>query len=169
MSENYDEGMFGGSGLTLIVLILFFLTMNGGFGGFGNAATQGALTRSDLYEGLNSQNTFSEFRSLQNEVTNGFANQALAINNGFAGVQAAIADQTYRMQDCCCQLKTKVSEEAAATRQLIQDNTIQSLRDALQDAKNENLATGLVTANTIQTQNLENFMRTLVNGSCCGC
>lgn len=193
MSDNYENDcLFGGSGLTLIVLMLFFLTIggNGMFGGWGgNSAIQGAMTRAELYEGLNSQNTFSEFRSIQNEVTNGFTrtndNLAAGFNGiqrdiacgvngiqsslcqGFAGINAGIADLGYKMQDCCCELKTVAHAEAEATRALIQQNTIQELRDRLQDEKNERLATGLVTANTIQTNNLENFIRSYSSG--CGC
>lgn len=172
-----NDGIFGGNGSWFIVLILFFLGMGGGFG-YGNGNSNSI--KSDLYEGLNSQNTFSEFRSLQNEVTNGFAgvNQNLCagfggVQNslalGFSGVQSAIADSNYRMADCCCQIKNAIHSEGEQTRALIQQNEIQKLRDALQDEKNNNLATGLVTANTIQTNNLENFMRTLVGGCGCNC
>lgn len=86
---------------------------------------------------------------------------------GFGGVQSAIADSNYRMADCCCQIKNAIHSEGEQTRALIQSNEIQALRDSLQDAKNENLVTGLVASQTLQTNNLENFMRTLVNG--CGC
>lgn len=172
-----NDGIFGGNGSWFIVLILFFLGM-GGFG-WGNNGNSNSI-KSDLYEGLNSQNTFSEFRSLQNEVTNGFANvnqnlcagfggiqNSLAL--GFSGVQSAIADTNYRMADCCCQIKNMIAEDGAKTRALIQQNEIQALRDALQDEKNNNLATGLVTANTIQTNNIENFIRQIVGGNgCCG-
>jgi len=175
-----NEGIFGGSGITLIVLILFFLTIGGGWGNWGNnASTQGALTRAELYDGLNSQNTFSEFRSIQSDITNGFAgvNQnlcnnfattQLALNNGFNGVQSSIADSRYAMQDCCCQIKNAIHDEGEQTRALIQNNTIQDLRDRLSDKDRELLATGLTTAQVVQTNNLENFMRSIL-GTGCGC
>lgn len=158
--------MFGGSS-GFIILILFLLMLSGNWSGFGNSATQGALTRAEMYDGLNSQNTFSEFRDISKSITNGFADVNQSMCNGFNGVQTAIADTNYRMQNCCCELKNAIHSEGEETRALIQSNTIQELRDALQDAKNENLATGLVTAQGIQTQNLEEFMRRLVSG--CGC
>lgn len=174
MALTKDNGnLFGGNGAWFIVLILFFL---GGMGGWGNnnSAMQGAMTRSDLYEGLNSQNTFSEFRSVQNEITNGFANvqqsmcrasadNALALSSGFSGVQSAIADTRYAMQNCCCEIKNAIHAEGESTRALIQQNTIQDLRDRLQDSKAENLATGLTTAQVIQTNNLENFIRVILD------
>lgn len=132
---------------------------NGGFGWGNNSAVQGALTRAELYDGLNSQNTFSEFRSIENSITNGFANNALALNNGFNSVNSNINDIGYRMADCCCQIKTAIHSEGETTRALIQSNTIQDLRDKVADKDREILATGLTTAQVIQTNTLENFIR----------
>lgn len=195
-----NDGFLGGSGNGFIILILFLLMLSGGFGWSGNRGYDCA-SKADLYESANAQNTFSEFRSLQNETTrgfgdvnqhlcNGFANvnqnisgnfantnmgiakgfydQALGMNCGFNGVQAAIADTNYRMQNCCCDIEKKIAKDGEATRNLIQQNEIQRLREELQDAKNENLATGLVTAQGIQTQNLMEFFRKALNGGCCG-
>lgn len=174
-----NDGVFGGNGTGFIILILFFLTMSNGFGGFGWNRGE-ALTRAEMYDGLNSQNTFSEFRSVQNEITNGFANvqqsicnananNALALNTGFNGVQNSIAETRYAMQNCCCDIKNAIHSEGEATRSLIQSNTIQELRDRVADKDRELLATGLVTAQTVQTNNLENFIRTVINGNGYGC
>lgn len=178
MSNRNNDGFLEGNGI--IILILFFLIF--GFGGNawgnGNSSLQGALTRAELYDGLNSQNTFSEFRSIQSDLNNGFANvnqninnanatNALALNNGFNGVQSSIADSRYAMQSCCCEIKNAIHSESEETRALIQNNTIQELRDRLADKDRELLATGLVTAQTLQTNNLENFIRTIINGCSC--
>lgn len=187
MTKTNDEnGIFGGNTTGfLIILILFFLT--GNWGG-NNSSVQGALTRAELYDGLNSQNTFSEFRSLQNEVTNGFSNvsqnlcsgfsgvnqsinnalatSTLAMNNGFNGVQSAIADSNYRMADCCCQIKSAIHDEGEQTRALIQANTIQDLRDKVADKDREILSAGITASQLLQTNTLENYFRNLVNGSC---
>lgn len=175
MALNRDnDGIFGGNGAGFIILILFFLTMGGGYGwGNGNASMQGALTRAEMYDGLNAQNTFSEFRQVQSDMNcgfdrtnqnlcNGFANQSIQLTNGFNGVQSAIADTRYAMQNCCCEIKNTIHSEGEATRALIQANTIQELRDKIQDKDRELLATGLVTAQTIQTNNLENFIRNIL-------
>ena len=42
LNKNRDDNFLGGNGAGFIVLILFFLTMGGGFGGWGN---NGSLTR----------------------------------------------------------------------------------------------------------------------------
>lgn len=141
--------------------------LSGNWGGFGNNEASDALTRAELYEGLNTQDIQNSLNNLSTSMTNGFNGVQIGMNNGFSGVQSAIADSNYRMADCCCQIKTAIHEEGEETRALIQNNTIQELRDSLQDAKNENLVTGLVTAQTIQTNTLENFFRSLVSG--CGC
>lgn len=167
MTRNND-GIFGGNGGNwFIVLILFFLGMGGNV--FGNNYNNGAFTRAELYDGLNSQNTFSEFRSVQSMIDNGFAGTQLGIAGinqnmcaGFNGVQSAIADSNYRMADCCCQIKNAIHSEGEETRNLIQQTEIQKLRDALQDTKNEVFATGLTTAQIIQTNTLENFIRSVL-------
>lgn len=138
----------------------------GGFGWGGNVNNE-ALTRAELYEGLSTQDIQNSLNNLCTSMNNGFNGVQIGLNSGFSGVQSAIADSNYRMADCCCQIKTAIHDEGEQTRALIQSNTITELTQKLQDAKNENLVTGLVTAQTIQTNNLENFMRTLVNG--CGC
>lgn len=187
-----------GNGSWFWVFILLFLVGGGNWNNRGDYAT-----KANLYESANAQNTFSEFRSLQNETTrgfsdvnqhlcNGFANinqnisgnfantnmgiakgfydETLAMNNGFSGIGRTLQDMSAQMASCCCDIKGIVHDEGEKTRALIQQNEIQSLRDQLQDAKNENLATGLVTAQGIQTNNLENFFRNLINGNgCCGC
>lgn len=59
------------------------------------------------------------------------------------------------MQNCCCELKTAIHSEGEATRALIQQNTIQELRDKVADKDRELLATGLSYGNTITSNNQE--------------
>lgn len=167
MTRNND-GIFGG-GNGFIILILFLLMLSGNWGGFNgnNGFYNGALTRADMYEGLNTQDIQNSLNNLGTSMNNGFAGIQNSLCSGFGSVQSAIADSNYRMADCCCQIKTAIQNDGEQTRALITQNEIQKLRDALQDAKNENLATGLVTAQNIQTNNLENFIRSICNG--CGC
>lgn len=166
MTRGNKDGFLEGNGI--IILILFFLMFGGGSGwGGNNATTNGALTRAELYDGLNTQDIQNSLNNLNMSMNNGFNGVQNSLCAGFGNVQSAIADSNYRMADCCCQIKQAILNDGMQTRELIQANEIQALRDSLQDAKNENLVTGLVTAQTIQTNNLENFMRTLVNG--CGC
>ena len=168
MTREQNDGIFGSGGTGFIILILFFLTMSsGGLWNNANNTNQEALTRAELYDGLNAQNTFSEFRSVQNDVTNGFANLTLGMNNGFNSVNSNIQTIASQMAQCCCDLKTTMHNEGEATRALIEQNTIQSLRDEVAAKDRELLTTGLTAAQVVQTNNLENFMRTLINGCSC--
>lgn len=185
--KGNDDSFLNGNGIIILILCFLIFGWGGNWGG-NNSSVQGALTRAELYDGLNSQNTFSEFRSLQNEVTNGFSNvsqnlcsgfsgvnqsinnalatSTLAMNNGFNGVQSAIADSNYRMADCCCQIKSAIHDEGEQTRALIQANTIQDLRDKVADKDREILSAGITASQLLQTNTLENYFRNLVNGSC---
>ena len=189
-----DNDGFGGNGSWMWILILFFLIGGNGWNNRGDYAT-----KANLYESANAQNTFSEFRSLQNETTrgfsdvnqhlcNGFANinqnisgnfantnmgiakgfydETLAMNCGFNGVQSSLAENRFKMQDCCCQIKTAIAEDGEKTRALMTANTIQSLRDQLAAKDRELLATGLTTAQVIQTNTLEEYLRKALSNPC---
>lgn len=114
--------------------------------------------------------------------------ETIAMNNGFnsvnqnmcnaaSGIQAAIADNGFKMQDCCCQLKSLIKEDGEKTRALITANEIQGLRDQVAAKDRELLTSSLVTSNVLQTNNIEAYMRQLLaqynsglfNNSGCGC
>lgn len=160
---NKNDGFLNNSS-GFIILILFLLMMNGSWGNFGGNYfnNRDVVSRADLSDGLNTQDIKNLLGNLNSTVNCGFDNVILNQSNGFNGIQYAIADTNYRMQDCCCSIKNMIAEDGAKTRGLIQQNEIQKLRDELQDVKNEQLATGLTTAQIIQTNNLENFIRQIV-------
>lgn len=124
LTKDNDNGMSGAWNNPFIYLV--WLALLGGNGGlFGNrnadAAVQGALTRSDLFEGFNNQDVNSQLRGITNGVCDGFyainsgmkdgfyGNQA-AIKDGFYSTQSAIADSRYAMQDCCCRTNQNIRE-----------------------------------------------------------
>lgn len=51
-----------------------------------------------------------------------------------------------KMDECCCSIRTAIREDGEATRALITSNTIQDLRDQLNDAKNTITANGIGTS-----------------------
>lgn len=144
----------------IIILILFFLMLGGNWGGGfgGGAASQGMFTRAEMYEGFNNQNTVNTLNNLSTAINNGFGGVQMGMANGFNGVQSSIAGLGFNMQNCCCDIKTAIHGEAESIKALMTKNEIDSLRQQLQDEKNERLATGLVTANNIQTQTLKDFI-----------
>ena len=60
------------------------------FGNRGDAAVQGAITRSDLFEGFNNQDVNGQLRG----ITNGIA-------DGFYATRQGITELGYAMKDCC--------------------------------------------------------------------
>lgn len=183
--QNKDnDSMFGGSSGTWVwVFFLFFLLAWGG-GGFGfgnNAAAQGALTRAELYDGLNYSQLDNAVRGIQNGLCDGFYAQNTAmlqgmngIQNqlcqGFNGVNNNIAESRFATQQCCCEtnrnidavryenarntcdIVNAIKADGDATRALMTQNTIQELRDNLQAAQ-------LQLGNISQTQTIINAVR----------
>lgn len=183
--QNKDnDGMFGGGSSTWIwVFFLFFLLAWGG-GGFGfgnNASAQGALTRAELYDGLNYSQLDNAVRGIQNGLCDGFYAQNTTmlqgmngIQNqlcqGFNGVNSNIAESRFAAQQCCCEtnrnidavryenarntcdIVNAIKADGDATRALMTQNTIQELRDNLQAAQ-------LQLGNFSQTQTIINAVR----------
>lgn len=146
----------------------------------GSAAMQGALTRSDLFEGFNNQDVNSQLRGITNGICDGFyannnslkdgfyGNQA-AIKDGFYGLQGALAENRFAQQNCCCEtnrnidgvrsdaykntceITTAIHSEGEATRALINANTMQELRDRLAERDRD-----LQTANFQLSQQAQN-------------
>ena len=184
LQNRNTDGMFGGAGGTWVwVFFLFFLLAWGG-GGFGfgnNAAAQGALTRAELYEGLNNQGLENGIRGIQNGLCDGFYAQNTAmlqgmnglqsqLCQGFNGVNSNIAESRFAAQQCCCEtnrnidavryenarntcdIVNAIKADGDATRALMTQNTIQELRDNLQAAQ-------LQLGNLSQTQTIINAVR----------
>ena len=135
MSETgFGEGswIFG-----LIVLLGIF---GGGFGGFGNNAATGFATIADVNSAINNQSVQNSLNSallssqnnnyetaqlisgqnmamMQQQNSNlinaiqGFNQVSSNIANGFSSVSAQIADLGYRMDKCCCDIKTTLLED----------------------------------------------------------
>lgn len=184
LQDRNTDGMFGGgSGTWVWVFFLFFLLAWGG-GGFGfgnNAAAQGALTRAELYDGLNYSQLDNAVRGIQNGLCDGFYAQNTAmlqgmngIQNqlcqGFNGVNSNITESRFATQQCCCEtnrnidavryenarntcdIVNAIKADGDATRALMTQNTIQELRDNLQAAQ-------LQLGNISQTQTIINAVR----------
>ena len=141
------------------------------FGGNGanDAAVQGAITRSDLFEGFNNQDVNGQLRGITNGLCDGFYAINSGLKDGFFGVQSGITELGYGMKDCCCginrnidavryenakntcDITTAIHNEGEATRALINANTVQALRDKLADRDRE-----LMTANFQLSQQAQN-------------
>lgn len=153
-----NSGFLEGNGI--IILLLFLLFLGGGFGTFGNtnASAQGSLTRAEMQDGFNNQNTVNTLNNLNMGMTNGFNNIAIGMTNGFNGINQNINTLGFNMQQCCCDLKTTIATQGDLTRQLINENTMQNLRDVISD-KNRQISEATFDASqATQTAQLEAFI-----------
>ena len=174
--QNCGSGFgWGGDFGSWIILFLLFGLFGGwgngygfgGNGGFGSAAGQGWATRADINEGF-----------ALNGLQNGQTSIRDAVSNGFHGVDNAICNLGYQMQDCCCQTQRAIdgvnynmATQAAATQNAIQGvrydmatqacdtrNTIQtSTRDIIDNANaNSRAILDFLTQDKIATLQAEN-------------
>lgn len=145
------NGSFFGSdwlGAFLIIAVLFGGFGGFGFGGGGNAAAMdvnAAINNQTAQQALgaiqlSSANNNYETAQLINNQTNamlsqnntnlinaiqGFNTTNLAITNGFNTVNQNLANLGYKMEECCCSIKTMLLE-----------NRLQDTQIALQNAQN---------------------------------
>ena len=129
-----------------------------GGNGAGDPAVQGALTRSDLFEGFNNQDVNGQLRGITSGICDGFYATNNTLKDGFYGLQTCCCE-TNRNIDAVrfegakntCDITTAIHAEGEATRALINANTVQALRDKLEDRDRE-----LLTANFQLSQQAQN-------------
>ena len=178
---------FGGDWISLIVLFFLFSMFGyggfggmfgggwgngfgGGFGGANGPGFQGYATRSDINDGF-----------ALNGLQNGQTSIRDAVTNGFHGVDNAVCNLGYQLQDCCCQTQRaidgvnyNIATQAAGIQNAIQGvrydmatqacdtrNTIQnSTRDIIDNA-NANSRAILQALNDNYIRSLENENQSL--------
>ena len=181
------DGLFGGgtSGGILALIIIFVLLFGNGNGfGFGgcreNVATQGEVQRS-----FNTNTIINKLDGITNGLCDGFYATNNSINGvnmntmqGFNSVNQGINSLGYQMQQCCCEnlrandnlkyenaqntcaIVNAIHADGEATRALMQANTVQELRDKLQERDN-------TISNLVQNSTLLNSVgRFVLNPPC---
>ena len=156
-----EDGLFGGGGGALLILVILFLFFFMG-GGRPGAAENGALTRAEMQAGFDTQEITRKLDGITNGLSDGFYSQNTTMLNGFAGVTAAVKDAQFAAQQCCCETNrnidsvrygnekntcdiiTAIHAEGEATRNMIQQNEIQQLRDRIQRAELHEAMCGVV-------------------------
>lgn len=125
---NYDG--FGGGAWWIIILFLFIFGMGGGgiLGG-GN----GALTRAEMQQGFDTQEITRKLDGITNGLCDGFYAQNTTMLTGFENIKSAVSDVRFDAQKNTCDIITAVHAEGEATRNLIQQNELQALRDKVSD------------------------------------
>jgi hypothetical protein len=170
-------------------IYLVWLAVLGGGGLFGNRGdVQGAITRSDLFEGFNNQDVNGQLRGITNGICDGFyaINSGLkdgfystnsGLKDGFYGIQGALAENRFASQNCCCETNRNIDSvrfenaqntcaitnaihaEGEATRALINANTMQDLRDKLEARDRDILARDFQLSQLSQSATLLNELR----------
>ena len=153
LALDKSDGAFGGNGAWMMMFLFFLLAWGGnGFGGWGNGAAQGALTRGELCQDMNFQSLENAVRGVQSGLCDGFYAMNTGMLNGFYGVNNAIQQAQFAAQQCCCEtnrnidavryenakntcdIVNAIKADGDATRAMMTQNEIQSLRDQLQTA-----------------------------------
>ena len=154
LALDKSDGEFGGNGAWMMMFLFFLLAWGGnGFGGWGNGnAAQGALTRGELCQVMNFQSLENAVRGVQSGLCDGFYAMNTGMLNGFYGVNNAIQQAQFAAQHCCCEtnrnidavryenskntcdIVNAIKADGDATRALMTQNAMQSLRDQLQTA-----------------------------------
>ena len=165
LTKNNENGMWDNPFIYLVWLAVLG-GGNGLFGNRGDAAVQGAITRSDLFEGFNNQDVNGQLRG----ITNGIA-------DGFYATRQGITDLGYAMKDCCCttnrnidavryeaakntcDITTAIHNEAEITRALINSNTMQALRDKLEERDRDVMIRDFQLSQLAQTASLVGELR----------
>lgn len=143
-----EDGLFGGGGGLLILVILFLFFFMGGRGPM--AADGGALTRAEMQAGFDTQEITRKLDGLTQGLCDGFYAQNTTMMGGFASVTAAVKEAQFAAKDCCCEtnrnidavrydaqkntceIVSAIHAEGEATRNLIQQNEMQQMRDRMQ-------------------------------------
>ena len=169
---GYGNG-FGGCGDGWwVILFLFALMGNNGWGGFGNGGNGETMnylwnqaTQNDVNRGFADSALASQISGLQTSVTNGFNDTAMAIANQNFAMQS-------QLSNCCCEnrlaianLSADIARENCADRQAVADGIQRILDQMCQDkidSKNEKIAelqnqlniNAIVSANNANTSRL---------------
>lgn len=152
-----NDTTFGSGWLPVLVILLVLFGMGGGgiFGG-NNAAMAGYATMADINAAINNQsvqnslnsallssnnNNYETAQLINNQTAAMMATQnnnlvnaiqgynqiSSNLQNGFANVSSQIADLGYKMESCCCGIKTMMLE-----------NRLQDAQAELLSSKNAN-------------------------------
>ena len=149
-----NESSFGGEWIFAFLIIAVIFGWGGGLGGGNNATMAGYATTQDVTNAIAAQtsalnqqslllssanNNYETARLIDNQsmammnqnntnlltAINGFNAVNQNITNGFNSVNQNIADLGYKMENCCCSIKTMLLE-----------NRLQDVQQALADSRN---------------------------------
>ena len=187
---NNDGMGFGGSWFWIIILLFFC----GGFNrnNYGeNLLVSDEFIKRDIFN--TNQNVSTTACQTQRDVIEGKYDTELAISNLTSQMQNCCCetnrnidsvrydtllnfkDMQAQLASCCCDLKNAVHAEGEETRQLIQSNLVQDLRDRLAASQRETDTANLALQNNAQTRTILDTLGRYVSNPAvpfaygCGC
>lgn len=131
--NNGNNGFGDGNGWW-VMFLFFLLAWSGGNGwglgnGNGGAGMQGVLTRSDLCQDMNFSDLESGVRGLQQGLCDGFYAMNTGMLNGFAGVDNAICNLGYNVQQGINSVNTNMMQGNFAIQQAINADTVANMQN----------------------------------------
>ena len=174
MNGYGNSGFFGGDGIWIVVLLALMFG-NNGFGGFGNNGWNNVATTDYISSEFTQRDVNNGFQNQSNLISNGFSDNATNIcnlrsevlENRYANqlaecnTQRDILTQTNElntnllttalqnqsaMDKCCCDLRAQGIENTQKILDVLNQNTIDSLRSEVNDLKNTITANGIGTS-----------------------
>ena len=171
---NSGFGGFGGDGIWALVL-LALLFGNNGWGGFGGNGFNNIATTDYISSEFTQRDVNNGFQNTNNLISNGFSDTATnlcnlrsdVLENRYAAqlsacnTQRDILNQTNelntnllttqlnaqaQMDKCCCDLRAQGIENTQKILDVLNQNTIDSLRSEVNDLKNTITANGIGTS-----------------------
>lgn len=185
---GYGDGFGCGGGWFMWIIVLFAL-MGGWGNGFGRGYGNGpGLTQVEMQQGFDTQSVLRKLDGIQNGLCDGFYAQNTTmlqgfngvgrdLCQGFASVNAGIAENRFAQQQCCCDINRNIDavryenaqntcsvvnavrEQGELTRALINNNTMQNLRDKLADKDRDLMTANFQLSQQAQSANLVHALR----------
>lgn len=169
---GYGYGMDGMNSWFWIIILLFFGRGNWGYGnGYGesplvsdefikrdifntnqNVSTTGCQTQRDVLEGK--YDTSLSIANLSSQMQNCCCETNRNIDGVRYDTLLNFKDMQAQLASCCCDLKNAIHSEGEMTRGLIQSNTIQDLRDKVNERDRELQSAQFQISQVAQTNNI---------------
>lgn len=184
---NRDNANEGWQNNPFIYLVwLFFARMFGGFNGMGGNGE--VATQADVQRAFDTNTVVQKLDGITNGLSQGFYAENTGMLNGFNGIQRdlcqgfnavnnGISENRFAQQQCCCQIErgidgvnynnarntcditSAIHAEGEATRALINANTVQELRDRLEQRDREIMSRDFQLSQLSQNQTLINAIK----------
>ena len=181
-NDGYDNG-FGNGGWWIWIILIAFLFCGNGWGRNNDTATTAGenaflsdeFVKRDIFN--TNQNVSNTACQTQRDVLESRYTTQLGLQQMQAQQQACCCEtqkevlqnrydaalmaqnMQAQMAQCCCDIKETILADGQATRQLMQDNTIQNLRDKLADRDRDLQLSNFQISQVSQTKNIVDAVR----------